>query len=92
MTDDTLVAENAELREQVANLLTRNAQLDADVIGCRNIIQQLQKRLRVAEDEASTRRAAARQVEEVQLANGLMTSLVPEVSVEPTVSGYGEAV
>lgn len=79
MTDvnvDDVLAENAMLRERVASL-------DADIIGCHTIIALLQQKLRVAEDEASAKKAAARQAETVTAQYGLLTTVIPTPAPEP---------
>jgi GAF domain-containing protein len=70
-------AREAELEAENISLRTELAGRDADIIGQQSIIAILQKKLREAEDEASTKRAAARQAEDVQIANGLMTTVIP---------------
>lgn len=74
--DDT-ITENVSLRTELAAR-------DADIIGQQTIIAILQKKLREAEDEASVKRAAARQPEDIQIANGLMTTVIPTVIVDET--------
>lgn len=67
----------AELEAENITLRTELAARDADIIGQQSIIAILQKKLREAEDEASAKRAAARQAEDIQIANGLMTTVIP---------------
>jgi hypothetical protein len=72
----------ADLEAENINLRTELASRDADIIGQQTIITVLQKKLREAEDDASAKRAAARQAEEIATVHGLMTTTIP-TEVQP---------
>ncbi|ORI13457.1 hypothetical protein [Rhodococcus sp. 1168] len=65
-----LLDENVTLRGEVATQ-------GAGIVGLHTIIGTLQKKLREVEDELSTKKAAARQAEDVAASHGLMTTIIP---------------